>query len=92
MGLENLTIRKVSEYAGVSVGLKHDHFESRNNRVYKTFVHLIRCVQEQLIGGRLGIVGPVERMKFTANIRFSDEVMSQGAANVWPHVEHIGAQ
>ncbi|HDR9318560.1 TPA: transcriptional regulator BetI [Burkholderia vietnamiensis] len=85
-GLENLTIRKVSEYAGVSVGLVHHHFENKNNLVYKTFVYLIRRVREQLIAGRRGIAAPVERMKFTADMCFSDEVMSPGAANVWPHM------
>ncbi|MBR8184219.1 transcriptional regulator BetI [Burkholderia ambifaria] len=86
VGLENLTIRKVSEYAGVSVGLVHHHFENKNNLVYKTFVYLIRRVREQLIAGRRGIADPVERMKFTADMCFSDEVMSPGAANVWPHM------
>lgn len=86
LGLENLTIRKVSEHAGVSVGLVHHHFENKSNLVYKTFVYLIRRVREQLTAGRRGIADPVERMKFTADMCFSDEVMSPGAANVWPHM------
>lgn len=86
VGLENLTIRKVSEHAGVSVGLVHHHFENKSNLVYQTFVHLIRRVREQLTAGRRGIADPVERMKFTADMCFSDEVMSPGAANVWPHM------
>lgn len=86
VGLENLTIRKVSEHAGVSVGLVHHHFENKSNLVYKTFVYLIRRVREQLTAGRRGIADPVERMKFTADMCFSDEVMSPGAANVWPHM------
>src|SRR5262245_37233009 len=80
VGLEHLTIRKVSEHAGVSVGLVHHHFENKSNLVYKTFVYLIRRVREQLTAGRRGIVDPVERMKFTADMCFSDEVMSPGAA------------
>jgi TetR/AcrR family transcriptional repressor of bet genes len=86
VGLENLTIRKVSEHAGVSVGLVHHHFENKSDLVYKTFVYLIRRVREQLTAGRRGIADPVERMKFTADMCFSDEVMSPGAANVWPHM------
>ncbi|MEX3955469.1 TetR family transcriptional regulator C-terminal domain-containing protein [Trinickia sp. EG282A] len=86
VGLENLTIRKVSEHASVSVGLVHHHFENKGNLVYKTFVYLIRRVREQLTAGRRGIADPVERMKFTADMCFSDEVMSPGAANVWPHM------
>ncbi|MCA3825819.1 MAG: TetR family transcriptional regulator C-terminal domain-containing protein [Burkholderia sp.] len=86
VGLENLTIRKVSEYAQVSVGLVHHHFENKNNLVYKTFVYLIRRVREQLTAGRRGIADPVERMKFTADMCFGDEVLSPGAANVWPHM------
>ncbi|MGT2475354.1 TetR family transcriptional regulator C-terminal domain-containing protein [Paraburkholderia terrae] len=86
VGLENLTIRKVSEYAGVSVGLVHHHFENKGNLVYKTFVYLIRRVREQLTAGRRGIADPVARMKFTADMCFSDEVMSPGVANVWPHM------
>ncbi|MPW17750.1 TetR family transcriptional regulator [Paraburkholderia sp. CNPSo 3157] len=86
VGLEHLTIRKVSEHAGVSVGLVHHHFENKSNLVYKTFVYLIRRVREQLTAGRRGIVDPVERMKFTADMCFSDEVMRPGAANVWPHM------
>lgn len=86
VGLENLTIRKVSEHAGVSVGLVHHHFENKSNLVYKTFVYMIRRVRDQLTAGRRGIADPVERMKFTADMCFSDEVMSPGAANVWPHM------
>ena len=86
VGLENLTIRKVSEYAGVSVGLAHHHFANKSNLVYKTFVYLIKRVREQLTAGRRGIADPVERMKFTADMCFSEEVMSPGAANVWPHM------
>ncbi|WP_321867390.1 TetR family transcriptional regulator [Paraburkholderia tropica] len=86
VGLENLTIRKVSEYAGVSVGLVHHHFENKSHLVYSTFVYLIWRVRKQLTAGRRGISDPVERMKFTANSCFSDEVMSPGAANVWPHM------
>ena len=86
VGLENLTIRKVSEHAGVSVGLVHHHFENKSNLVYKTFVYLIRRVRDQLTAGRRGIADPVERMKFTADMCFSDEVMSPGAAHVWPHM------
>lgn len=86
VGLENLTIRKVSEHAGVSVGLAHHHFENKNNLVHKTFVYLIRRVREQLTAGRRRIVDPVERMKFMVDICFSDEVLSSGAANVWPHM------
>lgn len=86
VGLENLTIRKVSEHAGVSVGLVHHHFENKSNLVYKTFVYLIRRVRDQLTAGRRGIADPIERMKFTADMCFSDEVMSPGAANVWPHM------
>ncbi|MDG0024370.1 transcriptional regulator BetI [Trinickia sp. Y13] len=86
VGLENLTIRKVSDHAGVSVGLVHHHFENKSDLVYKTFVHLIRRVRDQLTAGRRGIIDPVERMKFTADMCFSDEVMSPGAANVWPHM------
>ncbi|ALL69338.1 transcriptional regulator, TetR family [Paraburkholderia caribensis MBA4] len=86
VGLENLTIRKVSDYAGVSVGLVHHHFENKSNLVYKTFMHLIRRMREQLTNGRRGIVDPVERMKFTADMCFNHEVMSPGAANVWPHM------
>jgi TetR/AcrR family transcriptional repressor of bet genes len=86
VGLENLTIRKVSEHAGVSVGLVHHHFDSKHDLVYKTFVYLIRRVREQLTAGRRNIADPIERMKFTANMCFNDEVMSLGAANVWPHM------
>lgn len=86
VGLEHLTIRKVSEHAGVSVGLVHHHFENKSDLVYKTFMYLIRRVREQLTAGRRGIVDPVERMKFTADMCFSVEVMSSGAANVWPHM------
>ncbi|MDN7683113.1 MULTISPECIES: transcriptional regulator BetI [Burkholderia] len=86
VGLENLTIRKVSEHAGVSVGLVHHHFENKGDLVYKTFVYLIRRVREQLTAGRRGIDEPVARMKFTADMCFSDEVLSPGAANVWPHM------
>lgn len=86
LGLENLTIRKVSEHAGVSVGLVHHHFANKDNLVYQTFVYLIRRVREQLTAGRRGIADPVERMKFTADMCFSDEVMSPGVANVWPHM------
>ena len=86
LGLENLTIRKVSEHAGVSVGLVHHHFENKDHLVYQTFVYLIRRVRAQLTGGRRGIADPVERMKFTADMCFSDEVMSPGVANVWPHM------
>lgn len=86
VGLENLTIRKVSDYAGVSVGLVHHHFENKSNLVYKTFVYLILRVREQLTAGRRGISDPVERMKFTADMCFSQEVMSPGVANVWPHM------
>lgn len=86
VGLENLTIRKVSDHAGVSVGLVHHHFENKSNLVYKTFVYLIRRVRDQLTAGRRGMADPVERMKFTADMCFSDEVMSPGAANVWPHM------
>ncbi|SIT48105.1 TetR family transcriptional regulator [Paraburkholderia ribeironis] len=86
VGLENLTIRRVSEHAGVSVGLVHHHFDNKKSLVYKTFEHLIRRVREQLTNGRRGIEDPVERMKFTADMCFSDEVMSPGAANVWPHM------
>lgn len=86
VGLENLTIRKVSDHAGVSVGLVHHHFENKGNLVYKTFVYLILRVRKQLTAGRRGIADPVERMKFTADMCFSHEVMSPGAANVWPHM------
>lgn len=86
VGLENLTIRRVSDHAGVSVGLVHHHFENKQSLVYKTFEHLIRRVREQLVNGRRDIADPVARMKFTADMCFSDEVMSQGAANVWPHM------
>lgn len=86
VGLENLTIRKVSEHAGVSVGLVHHHFENKSNLVYKTFVYMIRSVRNQLIAGRRKISDPVERLKFTVDMCFSDEVMSPGAANVWPHM------
>jgi TetR/AcrR family transcriptional regulator, transcriptional repressor of bet genes len=86
VGLEHLTIRKVSEHAGVSVGLVHHHFENKSDLVSKTFMYLIRRVREQLTSGRRGIVDPVERMKFTADMCFSVEVMSSGAANVWPHM------
>src|SRR5215469_1602748 len=86
VGLEHLTIRKVSEHAGVSVGLVHHHFENKSNLVYRTFEYLIRRVREQLTAGRRGIVDPVERMKFTADMCFSAEVVSSGAANVWPHM------
>src|ERR1044072_99970 len=86
VGLENLTIRRVSESAGVSVGLVHHHFQNKGDLVHKTFVYLIRRVREQLTAGRRGILDPVERMKFTADMCFNDEVMSSGAANVWPHM------
>jgi TetR/AcrR family transcriptional regulator, transcriptional repressor of bet genes len=86
VGLENLTIRKVSEYAGVSVGLVHHHFENKGHLVYKTFLFMIRSVRSQLVAGRREITEPVERMKFTVDLCFSDEVMSPGAANVWPHM------
>ncbi|HKR43755.1 MAG TPA: TetR family transcriptional regulator C-terminal domain-containing protein [Paraburkholderia sp.] len=86
VGLENLTIRRVSDHAGVSVGLVHHHFDNKKSLVYKTFEHLIRRVRDQLTTGRRGIANPVERMKFTADLCFSDEVMSPGAANVWPHM------
>ena len=86
VGLENLTIRKVSEHAGVSVGLVHHHFENKSNLVYKTFVYMIRSVRNQLIAGRRDIRDPIERVKFTVDLCFSDEVMSPGAANVWPHM------
>ena len=86
VGLEHLTIRKVSEHAGVSVGLVHHHFENKSNLVYKTFVYMIRSVRNQLIAGRRKISDPVERLKFTVDMCFSDEVMSPGAANVWPHM------
>lgn len=86
VGLENLTIRKVSEHAGVSVGLVHHHFANKDSLVYKTFVYLIRRTREQLTAGRRGITDPVERMKFTADMCFSDDVMSPGVANVWPHM------
>jgi len=86
VGLENLTIRKVSEHAGVSVGLVHHHFDSKHDLVYKTFVYLIRRVREQLTAGRREIDDPIERMKFTADMCFNDEVMSLGAVNVWPHM------
>ncbi|WP_233451720.1 transcriptional regulator BetI [Burkholderia vietnamiensis] len=86
VGLENLTIRKVSEHAGVSVGLAHHHFTNKDNLVYKTFLYMIRRVRAQLTAGRRDIADPVERMKFTADMCFSDEVMSPGAANVWPHM------
>jgi TetR/AcrR family transcriptional repressor of bet genes len=86
VGLENLTIRKVSESAGVSVGLVHHHFQNKGDLVHKTFDYLIRRVREQLTAGRRGILDPVERMKFTADMCFNDEVMSSGAANVWPHM------
>src|SRR5579862_4332905 len=86
VGLENLTIRKVSEYAGVSVGLVHHHFQSKGDLVHKTFIYLIRRVREQLIAGRREVHDPVERMKFTADLCFSDEVMSPGVANVWPYM------
>lgn len=86
VGLENLTIRRVSEHAGVSVGLVHHHFENKQSLVYKTFEHLIRRVREQLTDGRRDIADPIVRMKFTADMCFNDEVMSQGAANVWPHM------
>lgn len=86
LGLENLTIRKVSDYAGVSLGLVHHHFQNKSNLVYTTFVHLIRRMRDQLTRGRRGIADPVERMKFTADMCFNNEVMSPGAANVWPHM------
>lgn len=85
-GLENLTIRRVSEHAGVSVGLVHHHFENKSDLVYKTFVYLIKRVREQLTAGRRNIAEPVERMKFMADMCFSDEVLSRGVANVWPHM------
>ena len=49
VGLENLTIRKVSEHAGVSVGLAHHHFTNKDNLVYKTFLYMIRQVPYTVI-------------------------------------------
>ncbi|MFJ4293965.1 TetR family transcriptional regulator C-terminal domain-containing protein [Cupriavidus sp. NPDC089707] len=86
VGLENLTIRKVSEFAGVSVGLVHHHFDNKSDLVYRTFVYLIKRVREQLTAGRRDIADPIDRMKFTADMCFSDEVLSPGVANVWPHM------
>jgi TetR/AcrR family transcriptional regulator, transcriptional repressor of bet genes len=86
VGLENLTIRRVSDSAEVSVGLIHHHFENKRSLVYKTFEHLVRRVREQLTLGRRDISDPVARLKFTADMCFSDDVMSPGAANVWPHM------
>jgi TetR/AcrR family transcriptional repressor of bet genes len=49
-------------------------------------MYLIRRMRERLTNGRRGIADPVERMKFTADMCFNQEVMSPGAANVWPHM------
>jgi len=81
-GLENLTIRRVSEHAGVSLGIVHHHFENKLNLIYRTFEFLIRRTRERLKEGRRTRIEPVARLKFTADIYFTGELMSKGAANV----------
>ncbi|MFT4192502.1 MAG: transcriptional regulator BetI [Comamonas sp.] len=86
IGLEHLTIRKVSEHASVSVGLVHHHFGNKAQLVYQTFEFLVRRMREKMTAGRRQIADPVERLRFTCDMGFTEEVLSQGAANVWPHM------
>lgn len=86
LGLENLTIRKVSNHADVSVGIVHHHFDNKANLVYKTYDHLIRIAREQMTEMRADTPDPVERLKRTAELCFIPELTTKGAANVWPQM------
>jgi len=86
LGLENLTIRKVSEHADISVGIVHHHFENKANLVYKTYEHLIRVTRCDMVVCRSKITNPVERLKATAKLGFSTRLMSKSSANIWPQM------
>jgi TetR/AcrR family transcriptional repressor of bet genes len=86
LGLENLTIRKVSEHAGISVGIVHHHFENKANLVYKTYDHLVRVARHEMTLNRSKIQCPIERLKETSKLCFSPNLMTKGASNVWPQM------
>lgn len=86
LGLENLTIRKVSQHAGVSVGIVHHHFDNKSNLVYQTYDHLVSIAREQMTQARSEIDDPIIRLKRTAELCFIPELITRGAANVWPQM------
>lgn len=86
VGLENMTMRKVGEHAGVSISVVHEHFDDRAQLVYRTFEYLVRRMRATITAGRRHMANPVSRLKFTADMGFSEEVVSAGAANVWPYM------
>lgn len=67
-GLENLTIRRVREQAGVSLGIVHHHFEKTLKLIYKTFEFLVRGMRVRFNEGRQCRREPVARLKFTAGV------------------------
>lgn len=86
LGLENLTIRKVSKHADISLGIIHHHFQNKENLVYCTYDHLIRQARAQISEARSQIDDPVARMKLTAKLCFIPALTSKGATNVWPQM------
>lgn len=86
MGLENLTIRKVSHHADISLGIIHHHFQNKENLIYCTYDYLIRRARAKISAARSQISDPVKRMKLTAELCFIPALTSKGATNVWPQM------
>ena len=82
-GSLDVTVSKIAKRAGMSSGLAHHYFGSKDQMLIAAMRHILSVFSKQVISGLATATGPRARLKTIVRANFEDHVFDQRKTSAW---------
>ncbi|MEP1331039.1 transcriptional regulator BetI [Pseudophaeobacter sp.] len=82
-GSLDVTVSKIAKRAGMSSGLAHHYFGSKDQMLIAAMRHILSVFSKQVISGLAAATGPRARLEAIVRANFEDHVFDQRKTSAW---------
>ncbi|KIC20151.1 choline-binding transcriptional repressor BetI [Leisingera sp. ANG-Vp] len=82
-GSLDVTVSKIAKRAGMSSGLAHHYFGSKDQMLIAAMRHILTIFSQRVIAGLADAEGPAERIKAIIRANFEDHVFERRKTSAW---------
>ena len=82
-GFANATVMRIAERAGMSAGLVHHYFHSKDDLLFATMRHLLAELRSDAVARLSNASGPHQRIRAIIDACFGDEQFDEQVFSAW---------
>jgi TetR/AcrR family transcriptional regulator, transcriptional repressor of bet genes len=82
-GFANATVVRIAQRAGVSAGMVHHYFESKDDLLFATMRHLLADLRADAVARLSRAAGPDQRIRAIIDACFGDEQFDEQVFSAW---------